>query len=766
MRAGTRRLIHLLAVVGLAAAIPGPGSAQARPAEATTKRILLLQQYAGGSPGSTRFDEAFVQAMRSFPGELYLEVIGGSGFPGAEPRRLTLGFLAGKYAGRPIDVVVAVGIEPLMFAREYGDIFGFPQIVAVAQPAGYLDRGGDVTGLRTGEGIRGTIDLGLGMRAGTEQVYVIDGAPRGIGAREEEFRSQLADRPELEVIYLRELPLAEILSRVAALPDHAIVYLLRQSMLEVDGINQYQAVAQITTASRVPVFSPLEDYVGHGVVGGYVWRPEADARRVAEIAKRVVAGERARDIPVRSATNENVVDWRQLERWSIPAASLPAGSVVLFRTVSFFQRYRFYVVGGAVVVVLQAALTVGLLVQRRQRRLAEAEMLSGRRVLDVVQARNAAMLRAIPDLMFVLLRDGTYVDYHARDPRDLFAPPEGFLGRRVREVMPPPLGRVIMQAIEEALAATTDDPVVVEYELPLHEQQRHFEARLVRVGEDRVMSIIRDVTEAKRALALNQELAGRLITAQENERARIARDLHDGVAQEVASVTIDLGYIKQKGQGVHSQEVKDVLVAVERRAASVAGTLRLLSRDLHPGVLQHVGLTAAIRAHCTEYSRRHQVEISLSAEGDCKPPHRTTALSLFRIVQEALRNAAEHGRAREVAISLSRSDGRLTLTVSDDGAGFDVVAARARGGLGLVSIEERARMAKGSVSIRSEPGRGTRIEATVPFDLEAIVHAPRPRIQGPEDGSAARTPHHRVGEEDLVAALGAVPPDAPRTGTE
>src|SRR6476620_160742 len=133
------------------------------------------------------------------------------------------------------------------------------------------------------------------------------------------------------------------------------------------------------------------------------------------------------------------------------------------------------------------------------------------------ETRSSAILRAIPDLMFVMLRDGTYIDYHSRDPKLLFVPPNAFLGKRVCEVMPPALAALFIDALERACGS--DDPVVVEYELPL-EEPRHFEARIVRAGADRLLSIVRDVTQEKRASELNRELAGRLIARQEIERLR------------------------------------------------------------------------------------------------------------------------------------------------------------------------------------------------------------------------------------------------------
>jgi PAS domain S-box-containing protein len=335
-----------------------------------------------------------------------------------------------------------------------------------------------------------------------------------------------------------------------------------------------------------------------------------------------------------------------------------------------------------------------------------------------LEARNSAILRAIPDLMFVLRRDGTYVDYHARDPALLFVPPERFLGKTIRDVMPPALAATFVDALERACQG--EDPVVIEYELAMSEP-RYYEARLVSAGDDRVLTIVRDVTEAKRAVEINRDLAGRLITSQESERKRIARDLHDDVCQEIAALSVHVSHLRHKSGDIRSGDVQETLVSLQRRAANVAESLRLLSHGLHPSVLQHIGLVAALQAHCAEVERQHQVQVRFYAIGDVEPASQLVSLSLFRIAQEALRNSALHGRARHASLSLARSDTDLTLVIADDGHGFDVGAARRNGGLGLLSIEERARLVKGQVDIRSHPGDGTTVDIRVPVDV--VDHA-------------------------------------------
>ena len=342
------------------------------------------------------------------------------------------------------------------------------------------------------------------------------------------------------------------------------------------------------------------------------------------------------------------------------------------------------------------------------------EQQRARQVIDKLESRNGAILRAIPDLMFVVARDGTYVDYHARDESLLFRPPSQFLGRRVHDVMPPPLADTMMKAIERACLG--EEPVVVEYELAMHEP-RCFEARLVAGEPDRVLSIVRDVTESKRAHELNRDLAGRLINSQEAERSRIAQDLHDGVCQDLAAVSVDVSYLRQHGGNIQSREAQDALLSLQRRTEELAEGIRLLSHGLHPSVLHHIGLVAALQAHCAEVERQHHVQLTFSADGDVEPANQQVALPLFRMAQEALRNTVRHGRAVHASVALARSDTDLTLTVRDDGVGFDPAAARQSGKLGLVSIEERARLIKGRAFVHSQSGHGTTISVQIPVEV-------------------------------------------------
>jgi PAS domain S-box-containing protein len=799
----------------------------------STRHVLLLHQIGVGNPGVARFDAAFVEEVRRdapAPIEVDTETIQTGGLESTDQSRLAIEYLRTKYADRPIDVIVAVGSVPLDFARQNRAIFSHPPIVAVAAVPEQLDRNDNITGLHGGLWISGTIDLALALRPDTRHVVVVDGARADARDLEAEISRQLRERSHtVGVEYLRDLPIPDLVKRIAAVPESSIVLFVQQTARAGVKVDQFDALARVVRAARVPVFSQFEDFMGRGVVGGHVWQWEANARRMAGMVKRIVSGASARDIPTARSSYTNLLDWQQLQRWQIPESRVPAGSIALFRRASSFDQWG-YVFGGLLIFAAQLALIVGLLAQRVRRRRAERESresevryrsvvdtqsdlicrflpdstltfvndaycrfwnktrdeLLGTKFITLVppearhavldriekissgldshehqvtladgtigwhhwinhpirdehgrliefqgvgrditdrkraeasigqlEARNSAILRAIPDLMFVLLRDGTFVDYHARDPGTLLVPPEQFMGRTIHDVLPPAVAELIGDALERV--GDGEDPVVVEYELPLGGPRR-FEARLVSAEHDRVLTIVREVTEAKRALELNRELAGRLITSQEAERTRIARELHDGVCQDIAAVSVDMSHLRQVGGDLRGAAAQEQLLSLQYRTAGVAEALRLISHGLHPSVLHHIGLVAALQAHCAEVERQHRVHVRFHAAGGIEPVGSPVALSLFRIAQEALRNAAIHGHATQASLSLARLEATLVLTVTDDGQGFDPGAARRQGGLGLVSIEERARLVRGEVAIRSQPGHGTSVEVRVPVE--------------------------------------------------
>ena len=221
-----------------------------------------------------------------------------------------------------------------------------------------------------------------------------------------------------------------------------------------------------------------------------------------------------------------------------------------------------------------------------------------------------------------------------------------------------------------------------------------------------------------------QYLVGRLIGAQEVERARIARDLHDDVSQQLAGVSIAFSGLKQRLGEYHlSEELEQELVDLQQHTKRLARNIRQLSHDLHPAVLQHLGLVKGLTSYCGELQRAHGVAMTCTAEGDFRNITPDAALCVYRIAQEALRNVIAHAGASGADVKLLQMGDQAQITIVDDGRGFNATnrAEKDKGGLGLVSISERARIIGGTVSVVSGLQQGTRVQATIPMNARLKV---------------------------------------------
>jgi signal transduction histidine kinase/ligand-binding sensor domain-containing protein len=216
-------------------------------------------------------------------------------------------------------------------------------------------------------------------------------------------------------------------------------------------------------------------------------------------------------------------------------------------------------------------------------------------------------------------------------------------------------------------------------------------------------------THEREITALNEKL----MSAQEQERIRIAGELHDGVMQEMLAATMMLGAAKRRIDG--NAEAQATIDKVQQKLVQAGTEIRQLSHDLHPPALQDAGLPDALRTHCEHFSASCGIPIVCDADDRVHDLSRGAALALFRIVQEALGNAAKHSQATRITVSLTRSDGHVSLTVSDNGVGFDRGLLTTSGGLGLITMRERAGQLNGSFEFNTAPGRGTTIKIVIPF---------------------------------------------------
>ena len=230
----------------------------------------------------------------------------------------------------------------------------------------------------------------------------------------------------------------------------------------------------------------------------------------------------------------------------------------------------------------------------------------------------------------------------------------------------------------------------------------------------RIVGMEADITQRKLAEVALANVSRKLIQAQEQERTRIARELHDDIGQRLAMLTIEIAELQQSSLDLPAH-VRSRIDELGNQTSNIAADIQSLSHELHSAKLEYLGIAAALRSFCQEFSEQQKVDVDFQTDDlpILLPPD--VSLCLFRILQEALHNSAKHSGVRHFEVRLWETSDAVHLTVRDSGAGFDLETAKRGRGLGLVSMEERLKVLNGTLSIESLPQRGTAIHAHIPL---------------------------------------------------
>jgi PAS domain S-box-containing protein len=245
-------------------------------------------------------------------------------------------------------------------------------------------------------------------------------------------------------------------------------------------------------------------------------------------------------------------------------------------------------------------------------------------------------------------------------------------------------------------------------------------AKAVRDAEGKIVcyeGTVEDITKRKEAEEALSNMTRKLVEAQEQERARIARELHDDINQRLALVAIGLDQLREKHKDLPS-EVRDHLQELRQMTSDTSSSVYALSHELYSSVPDSLGLAKGMRSWCKTFSQRQELDIDFRSH-DVPKPSQEISLCLFRVLQEAVHNAGKHSGAERIDVQLAENAGEIHLIVSDSGKGFDIEKARQSQGLGLTSMQERVRLVGGTIVINSTRLAGTTIHVCVPFKVDA-----------------------------------------------
>jgi len=708
-----REFRAFLILVSLLLSLVSPAASQA-----TQKNVLILS----GGRGRVSINQMEASVRSHFSGPVNFSVVDLEN-PGSDQKAyhdsLATALRAG-YANEKPDLVVAVMSTSFQFALQYRDRI-FPGVPIVFMS--FVDHLPDklwpgVTGVLSTDGIAETIDLALRLQPGTKAVAIMtQGSPFDRPWLEVEHAELLRYRDKVEEIDIIGPASPDLLPKVAALPPHTVVlFQLYAADANQPAFGVFDVLAAVT--QRLPTYSITPPVVlERGGIGGASYDPPTDAALARELAARVLAGERADDIPVvHNYKPELFVNWQQLRRWNIPESVLPPGTHVVDRPPTLWEQGRKYFLAGITLIVVQALLIFGLFWQRARRRKAEVE-------LGKSEQKFSKAFRQSPlAITIVRASDGCYVEVN-----ETFEVQTGWKRDEI-------IGR---SPLDISLWGDTDQRTAFLKQLLAEGNMRDFEVRfrrkdgqirtglgsaeLIEVeGESCALSVIADVTERKQAEEVIAGFSGKLIGAQEAERSRIARELHDDINQRLAMVAVNLKTLKQHLPGSDAETSRRIQEACEQ-VANLENDIQALSHRLHSSKLEYLGLEAAASSFCKELSERQNIKIDFRCDAIPEDLPSEVSLCLFRVLQEALHNAVKYSGVGVFEVSLTGSPQEIEMKVHDSGIGFDAKVASNGHGLGLTSMRERLKLVGGQFSIDSHPNQGTTVFARVPLSGQSAA---------------------------------------------
>ena len=568
----------------------GPTAAQAPLA----RDVLILSDVGMSHSLTAEVTQQIVAGVRETPErhiEFYSESLDLQAFPGTPSPEDARDWLAKKYGDHKLDVVVAVGPGAIEFLSDDAQTLFRDVPIVICGSSSDQASNPKLDARFTGTWVKlepeQTLELALHLFPDTRQVFVVGGSSDFDKVVMSLTKKALSSvKTKSEITYLTDMEMNKLLEKLRNLPEHSIE--LYTSFFRDSAGNKFlnasKALPMVAAASNGPDFGMSDTYIGQGIVGGYVLPFGKQAKITAQIVSELLDGKKAEELPVETLASEYLFDWRELQHWHIPEASLPFGSVIMFREPSLWDRAKWIWITSLLIIAVLSSITIYLQHSRKQLTLAKEKQM---------------------------------------------------------------------------------------------------------------------------------QLSGLLINAEEKERSRVASELHDDFSQRLAILALGLENVDEATPAsldhVHKQ-----LHELARSTSELGSDLHTLSHRLHSSTLESLGLVPAVDALCREFTCKQGIRVHFSSDEIPRSISPDAALCIFRIVQEALRNLKKYSGAEEAEVDLRMTGGRLEISVRDEGRGFSLSDLGQNGGIGIRSMEQRARLLGGTFEIHSEPGKGTTLEAWVP----------------------------------------------------
>jgi signal transduction histidine kinase len=695
--------------------------------------VLILHEGAGDSAGFNLFINglrAELERESSSPVFVYEEALdryegNTDRSPGKDnPAHVAahLNLLGTKYRTRKIDVIVPLGSDFLDFAEKYKETFAPHARVVYFAIGAVPSTSFPATGFVLRFDLAPTIDVALNQNPDARHVFLISGASPEDDAYRGFFNesvqrkaAELNGRVAFEYVGQDET-FAELRQQLATAAANSISIFLTYDS---DSAGQYftslQALRALAQSASRPMYSWASLGIGSGIVGGKLVDFDAVGAETATLINRVQEAPTPESIkPVQDALQAYTFDGRQMRRWGYRYDRLPKGSKVINPTYTFWELYRWRVIFALAVIFVQGMVLIFFIRDHIARRLAERD-------LAVLNELKASVLESIGTRVAVLDAEGRiiaanhyweeYLEAHGALVEAL--PKEATYFEATKSLNE--FGSLADAALEgiRAVSQGERDHFELEYSAGFAEERLWIQLIVSPLTHRQggVVVTHRNVTQKKKDEADIRRLSGRLLSAQESERSRIGRELHDDINQQLALVAIE-------AQGLSMEE--DLKPEFQKRAkalwekvTAVSSNIETLSHQLHSSKLDYLGLQDVLEGLCREFSHKENIPVDFQLEGEELKVDHQVALALFRVAQESLRNIAKHSHADSASLRLTTDSTRTVLEIEDDGMGLGE-DEKLHSGIGMFTMRERLELVNGTFDVWGKPEGGTVVRAVAP----------------------------------------------------
>ena len=703
---------------------------------AAKKRVLVLNSYHKGLSWTDRVVDGIESVLKTSSGEfeLYYEYMDSKRFFDREQRNKLYELYKYKFMQDSFDVAIASDNNALNFMLDFHEeLFPLTPVVfcGINNFQDSILKGRDLfTGVVEEIDIKRTLEIALKLHSDiTRVVSVNDKTTTGIAVKNEVLQIAPLFEDQVYFDFYEDFNIEELKDKVWKLPRNSIILL---SVVNRDRSGQFfaheESLAHIYSESSVPIYSFWDTYLGKGIVGGRLTSGYHQGRSAAGIALLIMEGKSVKDIPVvRDSPNSYMFDYQQLKLFNIKQSDLPAESIIINEPDNIYTRYKTYILSGLLIMTSLVMIIAVLLTIMFYRK----KML---KVLRDSEKRYRDLYENAPDMYHSINKEGIIIYCNETKARMLGYSKEDIIGRPLSDFFTEESKKLHVKEFP----SLKDSKVHLDVEREFVRKDGSTFAASLNISTEvnangellKTRTIARDLTERRRVeeLKKSQEqlrsLSAYLESAREEEKKRIARQIHDELGQALTTLSLDLSWLNNRLTG--ERDMLDIDLIKSRTHAmfnlidSTVQTVQRISSELIPGVLEHLGLAEAIRWQVDRYRNRTGISYDVNITNDNIELNQNSSIAIFRIFQETLTNIVRHADATEVKVLLEMDDNELTLEVEDNGKGIQDVHITSPESVGLIGMRERARILGGKVNISGSPGIGTKVKMIIAMNGKGV----------------------------------------------